>query len=417
MNPLRILLVTHRFLPNYVAGTEVYTATLAQGLAQRGHTVQVFSGDPSARVPYAYEWQAVPVAAVPWGLGGRGGPVATFLAGFINPGVERRFASVCAEFKPDIVHVQHLMGLSPWLMAIGRRSGARVVVTLHDFWFVCSNTWLFRWNGMRCPGPGWGYHCGGCASQRLGWTPYPVLMAFAAPLFIARTYSLRVAQHYADHFIAPSRLSARIFVEQGGLPQKVTVLPHAVFVTHPRRQTTVSEPARPVRFIYVGSLIPPKGLHVALAAFNGLTDPRAQFHLYGDPLADPAYVRELREMVRHPGVAFKGTVAREAVQAVLQEADLLLMPSLWYESYSIIVDEALSAGVPVLVSDHSAPAERVIPEVNGLTAPPGDVSAWQRQLQRFADDPALRARLRRGVQPPLLLSQHLLKMEAVYIQR
>ncbi len=122
-------------------------------------------------------------------------------------------------------------------------------------------------------------------------------------------------------------------------------------------------------------------------------------------------------MVRHPGVAFKGAVARGAVQAVLQEADLLLMPSLWYESYSIIVDEALSAGVPVLVSDHSAPAERVIPEVNGLTAPPGDVSAWQRQLQRFADDPALRARLRRGVQPPLLLSQHLLKMEAVYIQR
>lgn len=72
-----------------------------------------------------------------------------------------------------------------------------------------------------------------------------------------------------------------------------------------------------------------------------------------------------------------------ALHRILWEADLLLLPSLWYESYSIVVDEAFSVGLPVMVSSHGAPAERVIPGINGLAAPPGDVAAWPQHIQRL----------------------------------
>src|SRR5260221_14187040 len=106
---MRVLFVAHRFLPRYVAGTEIYTALMAQALARLGHQIQIFTGDPSASAPYQTEWNGLPVQAVPWGVGPWPGPISTQLAGFINPAVERRFEAVCQSFQPDIVHIQHLM--------------------------------------------------------------------------------------------------------------------------------------------------------------------------------------------------------------------------------------------------------------------------------------------------------------------
>ena len=74
---------------------------------------------------------------------------------------------------------------------------------------------------------------------------------------------------------------------------------------------------------------------------------------------------QLRAQARHPGIEFKGAVGRGRVNDVLQTADVLLLPSLWYEAFSIIADEALSAGLPVLASDHGAAAERITPEQSG----------------------------------------------------
>lgn len=418
----RVLLVTHRFLPRYLAGTELYTASLARALAGRGHAVQIFTGDPEGGAR-TETWEGLPVTVVPWGWGGRGGPAspaATFLAGFGNPAVEARFRQVCAEFQPGIVHIQHLMGLSPWLPALAHRAGARVVMTLQDFWLTCGNTWLYRWDGQLCPGPRTGYHCGGCALQRLGRAPQPAVMAAAAPLFWARTWVLARARRAVDHFIAPSPLSARVFIQQGGPAERVTVLPDVVLSGPLAAPAPERPPGSPVQCVYIGSLTPPKGVRELVQAFNGLaaSAPGARLTVYGDPAADPAYTRALRAASQHPGITLAGPLARADLPAVLAGADLLIQPSLWYETYSIVIDEALSAGVPVMVSSHGAPAERLQPGLNGLTAPPGDVAAWRAQLERFVGDPELRRRLRAGARsrPPPYLDAHLRDIEALYSQ-
>lgn len=414
MSSLRVLLVTHRFLPKFLAGTEIYTAALAKGLARHGHYVHIFTGDPTAQTTADYEWDGLSVTAVPWGSSGRSSPVSTFLAAFGNRQAEAAFLALCRRFRPDAIHVQHLMGLSSNLLKLGRRCGARVIVTLHDFWFLCSNTWLFRWDRVLCPGPGWGFYCGGCALHRLGREPHPVLMVLAAPIFAARTRLLRAALQQADHFIAPSHLSRSLFVKFGVAAERISVVPSVVLDMPPRQPRPARDTNQPLRFVYIGSLTPPKGVHVALAAFNGLSDANVEFHIYGDLSADPAYAVELRRLARHPGVEFRNAVPRTAVADVLGGADLLLLPSLWYESYSIIIDEAFMFGVPVLASNHGAPAERIIPEVNGLTAPPGDVSAWQRQMQRFIQEPELREKLRCIMTSVPRLDQHCIEIEAIY---
>jgi glycosyltransferase involved in cell wall biosynthesis len=390
---MRILFVTHRFLPRYVAGTELYSALMAQELVQLGHQVQIFTGDPSVKTAYDTHWNGLPVQAVPWGVGPWPGAIPTYLASFTNPAVERRFEAVCRAFRPDIVHIQHLMGLSPRLPAIAQRCGARVVITLHDYWFACSNTWLFRSTREQCPGPGNGYYCGGCALHRLQRRPQPVLMALAAPIFAARTRVLRRALLQADYLIAPSQAVANRFAGQGVPLARLNVIAHGIINRPP---PPPGLPAAGLRFVYVGSLTPPKGVHIAIQAFSRLVGEDLQFEIYGNLTEDVEYVRELRGQATHPGIAFRGPLAHDLLDQVLGAAHMLLLPSLWDESFSIIMDEAVQAGVPVLISDRGGPKERLLPGLNGLMATAGDVEAWYDKMRFVAENRHVLSELRRG---------------------
>jgi len=415
---MRILHVTHRFLPQFSTGVEVYVASLADALRTRGHTQQVFAGDPAAHAPYTYIWEGFPVQSLPWGLGSCPGPIPTFLAGFFNPSADRVFRQLFAEFRPEVVHIHHLLGLSPYLPAIARANGATVIITLHDYWFVCSNTWLYRYSQQLCPGPGVGYHCGGCALHRLQLPPQPLIMTVTAPLFMARTTLLRRALLSAHCLIAPSRLVADVHIRHGIPPERITLLPHGL--TNPTNPVEADSPLRlrataGLRFVCMGALIRPKGAHVVVEAFRGLNSPASELWLVGDMEVDPAYTQELRSLAAgDTRITFTGRLARAEVQTLMRSADVLLMPSLLYETYSLSVDEALAVGAPVLVSAHGAAAERLREGRDGLTAPPGDVAAWRRQMQRLLIEPALLSQLRSGLRPPLSLAAHAFEIESLY---
>lgn len=411
---MRVLSVLHRFLPRYAAGTEVYAGELNRELSRRGHQVALFTGDPAAAAPYTYTWEDLPVLAVPWRSGRPASPVATFLAGFGNPAVEQRFRDYCRAQKPDIVHVHHLLGLSPTLPALARRLGARVVVTLHDYWFRCSNTWLLRYDEQVCPGPGLGFHCAGCALYRLGRKPNPAIMAPAAPLFVARTMRLRHALRLADALIAPSHLVARVFAADPALRDKLHTIPHGVSPPTPLAAAERPPKRDGVRFGYVGSLIRAKGAHVIIEAFNGLPAGPDELHLYGDLTADGVYSAGLRQLAARPGVHFHGRVEHQQVLAALSTMDVLLVPSLWQETFAVNVDEAQALGVPVVVSSITAAVERIQPEVNGLQAPPGDVAAWRAQMRRLRDEPDLLGRLRAAARRPKSAAAHAEEVEGLY---
>lgn len=414
---MRILHVTHRFLPRFSTGVEVYLASLADALQARGHVQQIFAGDPTVHVPQTYTWEGLPVQTTPWGLNGKSDPVGTFLAGFFNPAVERRFHRVCAEFKPDAVHIHHLMGLSPHLPAIARTSSAIVVITLHDYWFICSNTWLYRYSQRLCPGPGFGYHCGGCALHRLHHPPQSLIMTVMAPLFVARTAILRRALLHAQRLIAPSRLVADLHIRHGLPPDRIVLLPHGLTVPGKADKAPRSPARSNLRFVYIGTLIRPKGAHVVVEAFRGLDSSACELWLVGDVEADPAYTRELRALAAGDArITISGKLTRGEVDALLRTADVLLMPSLGYEPYSLSVDEALAAGVPVVVSTHSAAAERVREDHDGLMAPPGDVIAWRMQMQRFLTEPTLLPSLRSRLRRPMSLADHALQIESLYAE-
>src|SRR5262249_27005428 len=73
--------------------------------------------------------------------------------------VEQLFTLAIMESRPDVVHINHLWGLSPGFGDLAPRLGAAVVISLHDFYFACPRVHLHKPGGGLCDGPDDGHEC------------------------------------------------------------------------------------------------------------------------------------------------------------------------------------------------------------------------------------------------------------------
>lgn len=405
--------MAHQFPPKYVGGVEVYVAGLSRALRDGGHQVELFVGADEAGET---KWEDIPVHTVVGGLRGPRGPIRTFLTTFANPQTEARFRDLCLAMRPEVVHFHHLLGLSPRLISIAAELGIGTVFTLHDYWFLCSNTRLLREEGGLCSGPVLGVNCASCAATRLGMPALKLLTPAMAPVFMVRGHVVHQALRQVDALVAPSRFLYALAL-QHGLPQERLVsmsLGLNIEEIKLLPDQGARPQAKPLRLVYLGAIAEQKGVHVLLKAFHQLEAGAVELCVYGDESVFPEYARRLREEGSRGSVRFFGPVERKALGGVLAEADAVVVPSIWYENAPLVVQEAFAAGVPVIASRIGALAEQVQDGVDGLLFRPGDPHDLAEKLQRFIQDAALRALLREGLPKVKSLTQHLEELEQLY---
>ena len=410
MSQMHVLHLVHQYPPDSVGGTEYYTRALARKLARRGHQVTVFyrrNAPGTGQDSWTEEDVRVRVA---WS--GVLSPTARFLATFRDPSVMNTFERALEESGPDVVHVQHLMGLPVALLRLIQRAGIPFLVTLHDYWWVCANAQLLtNYSQQVCDGPRMYLNCAQCVLARAGrprsWPAAPV----AGGLLAWRNRLLHQGLKAARKLIAPTKFVRRWYAAHGVKSDDIVAIPHGVDLpktgTHVGHRTGGS-----TRFVYIGGLSWQKGVHILVEAFGGVRG-SAELWVAGDESLAPGYVSRLRTQAS-PNVRFLGKLTQEEVQAMLVQADAVVVPSLWYETFSLIAHEAFAAGVPVVASRLGALAEAVREGVDGLLVPPGDVAAWRAALQRLMAEPDLLPRLRANVRRPVTLEEHVDRIESVY---
>ena len=111
---------------------------------------------------------------------------------------------------------------------------------------------------------------------------------------------------------------------------------------------------------------------------------------------------------------FAGPLPHAQLWQTLADIDLVVVPTLWYETASLIVQEAFAAGVPVVASDIGVLPERIRAGVDGLLFPPGDAAALAAILRRLHEKPAELAQLRADIQPVFTIQEHVAQVTAVY---
>ena len=151
--------------------------------------------------------------------------------------------------------------------------------------------------------------------------------------------------------------------------------------------STQSSRRKQIEVIFVGQLIERKGVDLLLEALQPLLadHPELLMSVVGSGNDAKALQHKADGLRMADQVKFEGTVSSDMIQSRIAMADVLVLPSRW-DGWGMVVNEALSVGVPVIVSDRCGAADLVQDGVNGFIFRSGDVDDLRRCLRRFVDD-------------------------------
>jgi glycosyltransferase involved in cell wall biosynthesis len=259
-----------------------------------------------------------------------------------------------SSFNPSVIHVHNTFPLiSPSLYWAADKARIPVVQTLHNFRLLCPQAMLLR-NGRVCedclgrlPWRGVAHRCyrGSVAQSGL----------LAGMLALHR--ALGTWQNKIARYIALNEFCRRKFIE-GGLPaDRIAVKPNFVDMPPPPEGATRSGA------LFVGRLSPEKGIKTLVGAASRV--PQATIKVIGTG-ADEALLQGLGNV---HALGFRDA---ETVRAAMCQAACLVIPSICYETFGLVVIEAFACGTPVIGSRLGAMAALIREGETGLLFEPGN---------------------------------------------
>ncbi|MEK6542448.1 MAG: glycosyltransferase family 4 protein [Pseudomonadota bacterium] len=184
----------------------------------------------------------------------------------------------------------------------------------------------------------------------------------------------------ADHILTCSPMARDSYLEAGVPPNRVHVLSLGVDLdgfSEPR----LTERPGPVRFLFIGRGGRAKGTDILAAACARLADAGLDFRLDCLGNLTPDAVEQLR-----PYATFHGEVAHDQLADHLRAADILVHPSR-FDSFGLVVPEALACGTPVIVSDRTGAKYMIRDGETGWTVATEDVDALFSRMAACAAQP------------------------------
>jgi glycosyltransferase involved in cell wall biosynthesis len=212
------------------------------------------------------------------------------------------------------------------------------------------------------------------------------LTTAAAAVTLTAHRLARSWQRHVTAYIALTEFARQKFVENGFDPGKMHVKPNFI-----RLDPGVGSGGGDYA-LFVGRLTEEKGIATLLRAWKQLDD-GFQLEIIGDgPLSSDVKAAQLTM----PNLRLHGWLPKDQVLARMQRANMLIIPSEWYEGFPVTLLEAFATGLPALVSRIGSLAGLVEEEKTGLQFEAGNATELSRKVRFLLANPDLLRQMRRA---------------------
>jgi len=446
---MRVVLITHLFLPEFSGGTETLVYSIATGLIAKGHEAVVVTGydDKSASNTEAFfdDYMLDGIRVVRFRRC-QNPPKQAFNPirdDYDNRAFEAGFKKLLAEFKPDVVHFHHFGRLS--IKAVDACVAAQIpaLLTTTDYWPICVHQALLLPNGDICDGPSAGsvnclkHMVEVTQSERVAkvvnMVPNVALLPMMAtlkhiggelPSMLGVTQALAKRQDViADRYrlltkiFVPTRHARAILEKNGIVAKEFRILPFGIedqgYIRRVRQ--------RGDRLVlgYVGQFLAHKGLHVLTQALQMLpSDTPVTVKVYAKrPPVETQYVRDFFVAAEaDPRLQYCSTFENGKFPEVLDAIDAVVIPSIWHENMPLVSLSAQAAGCPLIVSDVGGLSDVVTHGGNGLLFAPGSAEQLRDCILQLLNEDNLLTRLSQSAVSPSSLTQYVDALEQEYLQ-
>lgn len=355
-------------------GIAVYNRTLARALVNHGHQVGIVTSHSGAQVPTIQEQEGVTTHQLPyvqWGWMRRLPVVGRYMRSigqlFYSYHLARYLQRIEETSRPDVIEFAEVEGEA--FAYLRRRQRQPVIVRCHTPTFILRR-----------------YH--------LGELPFDTRLTE-----MMEKYCIR----HADALTAPSRHMAETIARHCNISAGyIQAIPNALDVAAYARngQEGKSEPKDEIVILHVGRLERIKGIDVLAQAIPRVLEevPAARFVFVGAARSDKK-ATIWTEKLRQAGaerVSVMGFLEEKKLLGWYRRADIAVVPSLNYESFSYTCAQAMAAGLPVVASHIGGIPETVEDGAHGLLIEPGDADELAQALIKLANDESCRQQMGRA---------------------
>ncbi|MBV9672408.1 MAG: glycosyltransferase family 4 protein [Verrucomicrobia bacterium] len=255
-------------------------------------------------------------------------------------------------------------GFSPSLYGVARNLGVPIVQYLHSYRLSCANGFFFNHGELctRCINGNFTY-----AFRTACWKDSRAASGVMG-LALTRVRAMDVYRQ-VRRWIAISHAQKQLYEKMGVPAEKISVIHHFV-----------PEPAAPPPFkengavLFLGRLSKEKGAHVLLEAWKKFNHPTRRLMIAGEGPEEES-LKKYAQQNSLRNIEFVGFVTEKQQRELWADVAVMVVPSVWYETFGMVVLEAWSNARPIIVSRIGSLPELVQDDVTGKIFAVGDAAS------------------------------------------
>ena len=409
---MKVIHVLNAYLPDQIAGTEIYVNALARELKSLGVESKILIPNYGFNDTTIYKYEEIEVIkyAEPTPA------TREIITGQQAPGGLQNFLKILKKESPDIVHYHELagsIGIGNYHLKGSNAAGFKNIITLHVAKYSCKTGTLMYMGKEKCDGiirkircsKCWLNHKGEVGLRKnvitAGFTftnffnidtsvfknelgtalAFPKLIKrFKNTLFDIKANTSKIivlTDWYKNILIKNGINSNHLQVIYQGLPIKTVPV------------KVVKQLSQKLRIIFVGRISHFKGIDILLRALQQIDQRLFLLDIYGGSNEDDYLQRCKSLSASIESVQWKGTLAPEKVIETIQQYDIICIPSTVSEMGPFVLKEAFAAGVPAIASDVYGNAEQIEHGKNGWLFKYNNIADLRNNIENLISNPSL----------------------------